>query len=321
MKNQAIHKSKLGKRNWQGLVYALVPLLGFAFFNLAPAAISFFVSFGEMTGFNLSDWHFTGLNNYIKALTEKDGFWHALGISAYSTLAQFISLAVAIVIAACINRKLKGSKVFSVIYFIPYICSSVAVAFMWQRMFQPTGGVVNSVLEWIMGEDYASKLYAIFDPERVDATLYNWYDTAVTFMPMLILVISWQAAGYGIVVVGAALTSVDKSLYESARVDGASRLRQFFSITLPQISPTIYFLLTLGIVNGLQTFDIAMIFVGTNWSGYGPDNMGQTLMLYIYKQNELNMPYASAMSWLLFIILIVLQKINARLSRRWVHED
>lgn len=285
-------------KNWVGCIYAGIPLLGFALFSLTPAVISLVVSFGEMTGFNLSTFTFTGFGNYVQVFQDHY-FWHALGVSFYITLAQFLSLAIAIIVATFVGREVKGSKVFSVIYFVPFICSSVATTFMWQRMFNPDYGVINTMF----GLDV------------------NWFTDGGLFVPMLILIISWSAAGYGIVVLGAALVAVDKTLYEAAEIDGAGACRQFFSITLPQISPTIYFLMMLGIVNGLQTFDIAMIFVGDAWSGYGPDNMGMTLMLYIYKQSSLEMPSACVMSWLLFLVIFAVNKLNDFLAKRWVSND
>lgn len=284
--------------NWVGCIYAGIPLLGFALFTLVPAVISLVVSLGDMTGFNLSTFEFVGFKHYAEVFTDSN-FWHGLGISFYITLAQMLSLLIAIIVATFLSRDVKGSRFFTVLYFIPYICSSVATAFMWRRMFNPDYGVINTIF-------------------NLDI---NWFTNAYMFVPMLIVIISWSAAGYGIVVLGAALVAIDETLYEAAEIDGAGSMRQFFSITLPQISPTIYFLLMLGIVNGLQTFDIAMIFVGDAWSGYGPDNMGMTLMLYIYKQSALNMPSSSVMSWLLFLVIFGVNKLNDFLAKRWVSND
>lgn len=284
--------------NWVGCIYAGIPLLGFALFSLTPAIISLVVSLGDMTGFNLSTFEFVGFKHYAEVFTDSL-FWHGLGISFYITLAQLLSLLIAIIIATVLNRNVKGSKFFTVLYFIPYICSSVATVFMWQRMFNPDYGVINTLF-------------------HLDV---NWFTNGALFVPMLIVIISWSAAGYGIVVLGAALVAIDQTLYEAAEIDGASGMRQFFSITLPQISPTIYFLLMLGIVNGLQTFDIAMIFVGDAWSGYGPDNMGLTLMLYIYKSSALNMPSSCVMSWMLFLVILGANKLNDFLAKRWVNND
>ncbi len=286
-----------------GLLYAGIPLIGFALFSLVPAAISLVISLGDMNGYFLNTLRFTGFDNYIAALRSAD-FWKSLGVSFYAMSAQFISLFTAIVIATFLSRNLKGSGFFSVLFFIPYICSSVAVSFMWKRMFNPDYGVINTLLH----------------------SDFNWfYSTSPNlFMPMLIVVIVWQAAGYGIVVLNAALVSVDRSLYEAAEVDGAGGVRQFFSITLPQIRQTIYFLAILGIVNGLQTFDVALIFSGDPWTGvYGPDNMGKTLMLSIYKEGTLNqnMPYAAAMSWLLFLVILGVRMICDATVGRKIEND
>lgn len=296
-------RKKRLNRQWIGCIYAGIPLLGFVLFSLVPAVISIAISLGDMRGYYLDSLEWAGLVHFGTALASAE-FWKSLGVSFYAMTAQFLSLFIAVVVAVFLNRDLKGSKVLSVIYFIPYICSSIAVSFMWRRMFNPDYGVINSIL----------------------GTNFNWfYSTSPNlFMPMLIVVMSWSAAGYGIVVLGASLVAVDKTLYEAAELDGAGRMRQFFSVTLPQIAPTIYFLATLGIVNGLQTFDIALVFSGDPWTGvYGPDNMGKTLMLYIYKVGSLdqNMPYSSAMSWLLFLVVFGMQRLANFISRRAIKDE
>lgn len=310
------HKRSRLNNQWEGYIYAGIPLLGFALFSLVPAVISLVICFGDMVGYNLSTFEFAGLHNFVDVLTDQN-FWHALGVSFYATLSQILALLVAIIVAVFLNRDVRGSKFLSVIYFIPYICSSVATSLMWQRMFNPDYGVVNALLKAIFGERYGEILFGI-EPIGGVYLDVNWFNEPDLFMPMLIIIMAWSSAGYGIVVLGAALVSVDEVLYEAAKLDGAGSVRQFFSVTLPQITPTVYFLLMLGLVNGLQTFDIAMIFVGGAWSGYGPDNMGMTLMLYIYRQSPLHMPYASVMSWLLFLVIFAVQKLNELLSKRWV---
>ncbi len=288
---------------WMGFIYAGIPLLGFTLFSLVPAVISLVISFGNIKGYFLGTYEFVGFGQYAEALGSTD-FRKSLGVSFYAMTAQFISLLIAVVIAVFLRRDVKGSKFFSVIYFIPYICSSIAVSFIWRRMFNPDFGVINTLL----GIDF------------------NWfYSTSPNlFMPMLIVVMAWSAPGYGIVALGAALVAVEETLYEAAEIDGASKIRQFFSITLPQIAPTIYFLAVLGIVNGLQTFDIALIFSGDPWTGvYGPDNMGKTLMLYIYKEGTLdqNMAYASAMGWLLFLVVFGVQRLCDFISKRAIGDE
>ena len=319
-----IKKSKKKLSNqWIGFFFAVIPLIGFAVFSLVPAIISLIASFSTMTGYRLSSMQLTAplFKNYIDAITD-EYFFHSVGISFYITLNQIIALFVAIIVATFINRKVKGTEFFSTVYFIPYICSGVAVAFMWSRLFHTEYGVINSLLYGVFGESYP-KLFGV-QPIGGIYTNINWFGTSHLFVPVIIVILVWSAAGYGIVVLGAALVGVDKNLYEAAEIDGAGELKQFFKITIPQISPTIYFLLMLGLLHGLQTFDIVMVLVGDSWTEYGPDRMGQTLMLYIYKlgrdQNP-NMPLSSAMSWLLFILVFVIQRLNEFISRRWVHSE
>lgn len=178
---------------------------------------------------------------------------------------------------------------------------------MWQWMFNANYGIINTVLKMLGSENGV-----------------NWMNDPKAFTPMLIITIVWQAPGYGIVLYIAALTGVNPSLYEAAKIDGAGRWRQFTSITFPAISPTTFFLLMLGLINGMQTFDIAKIFAGDSWTGAaGPNDMGLTTVLYIYNKGVMfnNMPVASVMSFVLFIIIFIITVLNFKLGNKWVNYD
>jgi multiple sugar transport system permease protein len=216
---------------------------------------------------------------------------------------------VALFISVLLSKKIAGHKIFQVIYFIPYICSSVAVSLMWMWMFDPDYGIINSIIEFIAGP---GARIAWFKDK-------NWYPW------MIIIATVWQAPGYGIVLYKAALDQVNPSLYEASSIDGASAWRKFWNITLPSIAPTTFFLLMAGIMSGLQTFDMAKLFAqtGNTWLGEsGPENSGLTTVLYIYNwgTNYQNMPRASVMSWVLFYIIFIISALNFKLRRKWVDE-
>lgn len=303
-----LEKKKMKTEAICGYIFVLLPILAYIVFNIFPLIISFMIQFFSMEGYNLSTLEWNNFQNFKDVFSDSD-FYLSLGVSVFMSLGQFISLVVALFISVLLSKKVKGHKIFQVIYFIPYICSSVAVSLMWMWMFDPDYGIINSIIEFIAGPEAR---IAWFKDEK-------WYPW------MIIIATVWQAPGYGIVLYKAALDQVNPSLYEASSIDGASTWRKFWSITFPSIAPTTFFLLMAGIMAGLQTFDMAKLFAqtGNTWLGEaGPNNSGLTTVLYIYNwgTNYQNMPRASVMSWVLFLVIFIISAINFKLRRKWVDE-
>ena len=299
------HKG-LRKEGIYGTVFAVLPLVGFVLFSLIPIGITFVTMFTSMNGYRFDTMQWNNFANFAEAFTDAR-FGKSLAISLYVTLAHMIGLIVALATAAVLSQKLKGAKFFTALFFIPYICSSVAVAIMWRQMFNGSSGIINEILKFFGSENGI-----------------DWMNNIKAYTPMLIIVIAWQAPGYGIVMYTAALTGVNPTLYEAAKIDGAGRWKQFTAITMPAISPTTFFLLMMGFIAGLQTFDIVRIFTGESWTGAaGPNDMGLTTVLYIYYQGIQfrNMPVASVMSFVLFLIIFAITFINYKLGDKWVSYD
>lgn len=178
---------------------------------------------------------------------------------------------------------------------------------MWRWIFDQNIGILNDIIMRITGGAEGPK----------------WFTEAGSFTAMLITVMVWQAPGYGIVMFAAAFTNVNPALYEAAELDGANAFRKFTSVTLPAISPTIFYLLIAGLIAGLQTFDIPQIFAGDSWTGAaGPDDAALSTVLYIYQKGLFNsMPIASVMSMVLFVVIFTVMVINFKLSNKWVSYD
>lgn len=294
------------KESRYGATFALIPLLGYVLFQLIPIVIAFITMFADMDGFKLDTLRWNNFANFKTVFTDAR-FFKSLGISVYLTLAHLIGLVTALAVSAVLSQKIRGAKAFTALFFIPYVCSTVAVSVMWQWMFDGNYGIINSVLKALGSENGI-----------------NWFGSTKAYTPMLIIVMAWQAPGYGIVMYTAALTGVNPSLYEAARIDGAGSWKQFRSITLPAISPTTFFLLLMGLINGMQTFDIAKMFAGDSWTGAaGPDDMGLTAVLYIYNKGVMfnAMPVASVMSFTLFVIVMLITIANQIIGDKWVSYD
>jgi ABC-type sugar transport system permease subunit len=219
-----------------------------------------------------------------------------------------VSLAIALTCAVLLNQKHRFSKVYEVVLFIPYVCSSVAVAIMWRWMFNEDAGIINNILVGLFGE--GAKVHWMTDPAA-----YRW---------MLFIITIWKDPGYGIIMYKAALKNIDKSLYEAGRIDGANEWQLFKYITFPKLSSTTVFLLLAGIISGMKCFDIAKIVSPLTWTGTaGPNNSGLTLVYYAYLEGVTwdNMSVASVVSWILFVIIFILTYINMKAKNLWGSED
>ena len=299
----------------QGFLFAIIPLCGFIFFCLFPIGYSIFLSFTDLSSSTQLIGNvdvvinFIGFENYINVFNNMR-FWHSVAVAFYVTLGQFMSLTVALCMSALLSSKVKGWNLFSVLYFIPYICSSVAMAMIWQKMFDYQRGIINELLISLGSITAETKI--------------NWMQEADVYMIIFLFVTAWHAPGYGIIMYNAAFSAIDSTLYEAAKIDGASRIKQFTSITMPAISHTTYFLVMLGFISGLQQFEIFQVFTGLggSWTGqFGPDDMGLVPLLYIYSIKDLDMGSSSAMSWFMFFIVFGVSKLNERFQHVWVANE
>lgn len=280
----------------------IIPILGFVIFSGFPIAISFISMFCDMDYFNLSTLTWNSFDNFKEVFTDPL-FYKSLLITLWVASSQLISLAIALLIGVLLSQKVRGSRVFQTLFFVPYVCSSIAVSIIWMWMFNDSNGIINSILVTLFGE--GARIQWFNDPSA-----YTW---------MIVIVTVWQAPGYGIVMYKAALTNVEPALYEAAKIDGANGFVQFWKITLPSIAPTTLYLLMAGVIAGLLSFDIPRMFAGDSWTGEaGPNYMGLTTMLYVYNKGVKfnDMPVASVMSWVLFLITFVVSSILFKFQTR-----
>lgn len=304
----AKHKTLTRRRrdNILGTLFALSPLVGFCLFGLLPLVFSLVLSFGRLQSFDIMDIDFVGFDNYVRIFTQDKRFLKSIGNTfLYAILSVGISLVLSLLLSVLLNRKMAGKKIYRIILFIPYVCSVVAISTMWKWLFDYNYGIINDLMELL-------KL------PRVD-----WLHNRATAMPVMILMSVWSGLGYNMILFTAALGSVNRSYYEAATLDGASKARMFFSITLPLISPTTFFLMVMGFIGALQSFANFQIMTPTG----GPDDSTLTMVLRVYyvgfveDAQVYGMGYASAMSWLVGLIVMAFSAVLFRLSRRWVHYD
>lgn len=274
---------------WICLAIVFIPIVAYFVFNGFPVVLSFISMFTDMRKNNLSTMKWNGFQNF-KAVFTDTRFWGSWKTTLILATAQFVTLFIALVIAYLLEQKVKGAKVLQVIYFIPYICSGVAVAIMWMQVFDTNLGFLNAVL--------GKKINWLTDNEHPMRLIFCIYVTIV-----------WQAPAYGIVMFKAALKNVNPALYEAASLDGAGAFNKFWHVTMPSIKSVFLFLLLSSITQGLAVFDAVLVLAPKSWTELaGPQDIALTVNYYIYLKGVDNkeMEYAAVMSWVMFFITFLI---------------
>ena len=278
-------------------VFMLPAILGILLFWLGPMVASFGLSFSSYDMLSPPNW--TGLENY-RDLVNDQLFRHSLRVTAtYAIVSVPLVLIAALALAVLLNQPFRGILFFRSVYYLPAVMSGVAVATLWRWIFQPEFGMVNALLDMV----------GIRGP--------GWLIDARWAMPALIITSLWTVGGSMLIFL-AGLQGIPEDLYEAAEIDGAGRLRRFLTITVPLISHVTFFNLVLGIIGALQVFTEP--FVMTEG---GPSNALLLLSLYLYRNafEFLKMGYASAIAWVLFLLVMALTLIIFRSAPFWVHYE
>ncbi|MCL7454799.1 MAG: sugar ABC transporter permease [Anaerolineae bacterium] len=273
-------------------------LLGLLLFVLGPMIVSLIVSFSEWD--LLSPAEFVGLQNYERMFTRDPLFWQSLKVTAvYTAVYVPLELAGGLVLALLMNQKLRFLGVFRTIYYLPSVLPGVAFVVLWMWILHPDVGLLNTLLG-----------YAGIEGPR-------WLADPDWALPALLLMSTW-GLGRTMVIYLASLQGIPQQLYEAAAIDGAGPWPAFWRITLPLLTPTIFFNLVLSIISTFQTFTSA--FVATDG---GPLDATLFYVLYLFRQafQFFNMGYASAMAWILFLLILALTLVIVRSSGRWVYYE
>lgn len=286
-------------RNIEGWLFALPWVIGLAVFFIGPMLASVYFSFTRYNAVNEPVW--IGLDNYRELLLGDRLVWHSLTVTTlYAIISVPLNLSLGLAVAILLNQQVRGLAVWRTIFYLPSVISGVAVALLWQWMFNTRFGVINYVLKQVFGVDGP-----------------DWLGDASVALPSFVLISLWSVGGSMLINL-AALQGVPTQLYEAAAIDGANAWHRFRHITIPSISPVIFYNLILGIIAALQSF--TLFFIMTQG---GPNNATLTFMLYLYRMafQNLRMGYASALAWVLFFYLVVLTAIVFKSSSRWVYYE
>ncbi|MBW5444451.1 ABC transporter permease subunit [Cohnella sp. CFH 77786] len=283
------------ERNLAGYLFISPWLLGFLLLTLWPIAQSFYLSFTDYS--MLADPVWTGMDNYRKIFSGDDVFQKSLTVTFTFVLVSVpLKLFFSLMVAMLLAKNLRGMNFYrTMIYFPSLIGGSIAVSVLWRNMFG-ADGYINGILAWF----------------GIEGT--GWISNPDTSLGTLILLGTWQF-GSTMVIFLAGLKQIPQELYEASAVDGAGRIRKFFHITLPMLSPVMFFNLVLGIINSFQMFTAAFIITKG-----GPVQSTYMYAMFLYEKafKHFQMGYASALAWILLVIVAALTALNFLASRYWV---
>jgi multiple sugar transport system permease protein len=287
------------RETWEAYLFISPWLLGFLVFTAGPMLMSVWMS--------LQDWNvitppqFVGMDNYREIFQHDPLFWKALVNTAYySFFSVPLGVSVALGLALLLNQRVKGLPVFRTVFYLPSVVSGVATAMLWQLLLNPELGGINHMLRTL----------GVANPP-------GWLTSQEWAIPGLILMSVWGVGGMMLIFL-AGLQGVPDELQDAAMVDGAGTLKRFRHVTLPLLTPTLFFNLVMAIIGSFQIF--TQTFVMTNG---GPANATLTYVLYLYRNafEYFKMGYASALAWILFFILVSMTLVVFRSSAFWVHYE
>ncbi len=283
------------KYQYVGYLYILPWVIGFLVLQLYPLVNSFLYSFSDFS--MIGDSHFVGISNYVKAFKTPE-FWKSLKVTFYYVLmAVPCKIVFALLIAIILNQKLRGINFFRTLYYLPSILGgSVAISVLWKYLFMQKG-IINGLLLKI----------GIHGPD--------WLGSTAWALPTVGLVTVWQF-GSSMLLFLAGLKNIPECLYEAADLDGAKTMRKFWSITLPELSPIVLFNLIMQMINAFQEFTPAYVITQ---GGPLKSTYLYGLMLYDQGFKFFKMGYASALSWILFVIIMIFTSMTFGSSQSWVH--
>jgi len=286
------------RRTLEGYLFLLPWALGLLLFIGGPMVASLGLS---LTRYNIAQPpQFVGLDNYVRALTRDQLFWPSLGRTfLFAFVMVPLGVTTSLLLASLLNVALKGTRIYRTLYFLPHLIPGVAAAIVWRAVLQRDVGVLNQLLA----------LVGVRGP--------SWMGTVEWAIPAVMLIALWQnAGGNRMIIFVAGLQGVPHELYEAAEIDGAGAWAKFQHVTIPMISPAIFFNLVLGVIGALKVFTIA--FVATKG---GPAYATWFFALHIYTQafEYFNLGYAAALSWVFFVIMLAFTFAQFRVSRHWVY--
>lgn len=292
-RNRARHKEWM----WAYL-FILPTTVGLTIFSIWPIFQTFYFSFTTWGAFGGNTW--SGLKNYMDVFKDRELLQATINTLVFTGL-SLLSVPLAVAVAALLNRPgMKAVGLYRTLYFLPVVTLPAAVALMWRLLYSGDYGIIN----------YLLALVGIKGP--------YWLSDPNTALVAVSIVAIWSSVGYNMVILLAGMQTIPRQYYEAADMDGAGGIKQFFYITVPLLTPSIFFVTVITVINALQMFDLVFLMIGATNPAL---ERAQTVVYLFYQRGfvEFNGGYAAAIAFLLMIAILILTAIQFRLQRRWVH--
>lgn len=303
MANSRKNKTPITRRQWNEYRWAwfmIAPtMIGLLILNIIPIFQTLYLSFFKSGAFGKGN-IFVGLDNY-KTMFADQQVWFAVRNTLVYTLGVVpVTIALALLAAVLLNGKVRGKSIYRTIYFIPMIAAPAAVTMVWKWLYNNQYGLINHLLQ------------------KIGIGRINWIDDPNVAMISIIIIGVWSSFGYSMVLLLAGLQEIPRDYYEASNIDGASPVRQFFSITLPLVSPTLFFVLVTSIITAMQVFDVIYMMIDVTSPSYD----STVSLVYLFYNNSFkysNKGYGSAIVMLLLAIIMIITVIQNKLQDKWVN--
>ena len=293
--------SRRARKDWTAAYVFIAPVtIGLIIFYIWPFIQNVWFSFNDVNKFNIAT--FAGIDNFKQLIGDK-AVWKSFGNTLkYVIVTVPVGMFLSISIAALLNAKIKGKSIYRTLYFLPSVTMAAAVAMVWKWIYNEKMGILNSTIRGLGGEGH------------------GWLTDPKTALLMITIVGLWMTVGYNMIILLAGMQGISRSYYEAASIDGAGTFAQFFKITIPMLTPTIFFVMITSIISGFQVFDTVYMMVGKTNPAF---ESVQTVVAHFYRQafDYGYKGYAAAISLAIFLAIMLVTVVQLIGQKKWVNYD
>ena len=291
-------KKTINEWKW---AYALIAptIIGLMVLNIIPILQTLYLSFFKSGDFGKGN-IFVGFSNYKKMFTDIQ-VWHAVGNTLkYTIIVVPVTVIIAMILAVLLNSKIKGKGIYRTIYFIPMIAAPAAITMVWKWLYNNQFGLINYMLS------------------KIGINAVNWIDNPKVALYSVAIIGIWSTVGYSMVLLIAGLQEIPKDYYEASNIDGASPVKQFFNITIPLVSPTLFFVMVTSIIQAMQVFDVIYMMIDVTSPSYDK-TVSLVYLFYNSSFKYSDKGYGSAIVMLLLAIIMIITVIQMKAQKKWVN--
>lgn len=289
-----------------GFIFITPICIGLLVFSIVPIIASLALSFTDWDG--SGSIKIIGIDNFVELFKDRMYMKSLVTTSLYCAVTVPTSIIISIVVAVLLNRKMRGSNIYRLIFFLPSVTMPVAIAVVWKWMYNSSNGLINYLLS-VVGIDGP-----------------NWLTNEQVILWSVMIIAIWGGIGYNMIILLSGLQSIPETFHEAASIDGATSWNRFLHITVPLLTPAIFFVLVTSLIGAFQVFDLVFILTPSATGGGGGgvlQDATRTAVFSIYQNGFVwfKIGYASAQAWILFIIIFIVTIVQMYLQKKWVHYD